>query len=420
MALDYSINTLTTLSPAVYVKKYVKLSGLMMFPTPSSAPLIPPLDTGLDWMSPTPPVDMMPPTPHVNWMPTEPPEGWMPPTLDSDEGTIFPLDFGPHNSPMPSPFKFNLMISKVISIPSYISLIMFSILTFYIIFKHFKRLLNIYLSVLFYILSQVLLLLVLSISWITELTGSEEETEFGCQIKQGFQTFCLLLPGYCIFIITAVRSIFVTFPLSYFDYIKRRNQLISFSIAVLICGLIVAAPSLGLCSAVVNSSWLHERDEVMTYCSFDDKGKTECKIFYSIVATIGIILPFIGTVFLYFYMCKLAVGARKIHRSLTKTSTSVSTSGGDQSDKEQRTIPWSIIAILGMSLTTTLPWAGMIVYTVEITEMLAEGGDLSVVFDVFYSVLQVLIGCSPLVYLLTTNSLRKAVFRILRKKLQCR
>ena len=357
-----------------------------------------------------------------------PPEGWIPPPwMLSSQIPDFNggANFLPEKSPMPSPFKFNLIISKVISIPSYISLIIFSILTFYIIFKHFKRLLNIYLSVLFYIVSQLLLLLVLSISWIRELTGSEEdqETKLGCQIKQGFQTFCLLLPGYCIFIITAVRSIFVTFPLSYFDYIKRRNQLISFALAVLICGLISAAPSLGLCSAVVNSSWLRERDEVTTYCSFDDKGKTECKVFYSIVATVGIILPFIGTVCLYIYMCRLAAGAEKNHRSLTKASLSVSTStdasGENQSTKERRTIPWSIIAILNVSLTTTLPWAGMIVYTVEITEMLAEGGDMSVVFDVFYSVLQVLIGCSLLVYLLTTNSLRKKVFRIFRKMYFC-
>ena len=366
-----------------------------------------------------------------------PPEGSIPPPWirisssqipDSDHGgaNFLPQQI-PKQSPMPSPFKFNLIISKVISIPSYISLIIFSILTFYIIFKHFKRLLNIYLSVLFYIVSQLLLLLVLSISWIGELTGSEEdqETKLGCQIKQGFQTFCLLLPGYCIFIITAVRSIFVTFPLSYFDYIKRRNQLISFALAVLICGLISAAPSLGLCSAVVNSSWLRvrKRDEVTTYCSFDDKGKTECKVFYSIVATVGIILPFIGTVCLYIYMCRLAAGAEKIHRSLTKASLSVSTStdtsGENQSTNERRTIPWSIIAILSVSLTTTLPWAGMIVYTVEITEMLAEGGNLSVVFDLFYSVLQVLIGCSLLVYLLTTNSLRKKVFRIFRKIYFC-
>ena len=86
---------------------------------------------------------------------------------------------------------------------------------------------------------------------------------------------------------------------------------------------------------------------------------------------------------------------------------------------EQRTIPWSIIAILVVCLTTTLPWAGMIVYTVEITEMLAEGEKLSYVFDVFYSVLQILIGCSPLVYLLTTNSMMRELVKMLKSAKDC-
>ena len=319
----------------------------------------------------------------------------------------------------PNPFKHNLPLSMGFSFPSYIALIIFSALAFYIIFKHFRSLLNIYLSVLFYIMSQLLLLMVLSVSWITELLDPEE-TESRCQIKQGLQVFALLLPAYSILIITGVRSIFVTFPLSYFYYIKKRYQLATFGGVILICGLIAAAPSFGLCKAVVQSTLVNEQSEEMEmeYCSYDDRNKSECKVFYSVVLVVGLLLPNTSVIALYIYICRLAAQAKETHRSLTESSkTSIKAT---KAMTEQRTIPWSIIAILVVCLTTsTLPWAGMIVYTVEITEMLAEGEKLSYVFDVFYSVLQILIGCSPLVYLLTTNSMRRELVKMLKSAKDC-
>ena len=51
--------------------------------------------------------------------------------------------------------------------------------------------------------------------------------------------------------------------------------------------------------------------------------------------------------------------------------------------------------------------------------MLTKGGDISVIFDLFYSLLQVFVGSSPLVYLLTTNSLRDIFVRKLRKVFHC-
>ena len=205
----------------------------------------------------------------------------------------------------PNPFKHNLPLSMGFSFPSYIALIIFSALAFYIIFKRFRSLLNIYLSVLFYIMSQLLLLMVLSVSWITELLDPEE-TESRCQIKQGLQTFALLLPGYSILIITGIRSIFVTFPLSYFYYIKKSYQLATFGGFILICGLIAAAPSFGLCKAVVQSTLVNGQSEEMEYCSYDDRNKSECKVFYSVVLVAGLLLPNTSVIALYIYICRLA------------------------------------------------------------------------------------------------------------------
>ena len=105
--------------------------------------------------------------------------------------------------------------------------------------------------------------------------------------------------------------------------------------------------------------------------------------------------------------------ARKSHSALTQSSTS-STGSELARKKEQRSVPWSILAILAVYLLTSLPWSVMQVFTVQVTEAIAaQGGPAATLFDLFYSVLQIAIGCSPLVYLLTTNSLRQVVKRTL-------
>ena len=325
----------------------------------------------------------------------------------------------PFNPPLPNPFLLNLPLSTGFLFPSYIALLVFSVLVLYIIFNRFRTLINVYLSVLFFAISQLFLLIVLSVSWITEL-AYPGETESRCEVKQGLQIFALLLPGYCILIMTVIRSIFVTFPLSYFDFIRKKYQLGAFAGSILICALIATAPSLGLCKSIIqfvevktNDVDVEPNDE-LTYCSYDDRSNPGCKTFYSLVFAVGLLLPDLCVIALYIYIVRLAVKAKKTHRSLTESATTP----GKETEvmTEQRSIPWSIIAILGACITTTLPWAGTIVYTVEITEMMAEKGAVSHVLDVFYAVLQVIIGCSLLVYLLTTNSLRIELIKILKTK----
>jgi hypothetical protein len=286
-------------------------------------------------------------------------------------------------------------------------LLVSSALTVYIIIRHFRSLLKLYLSVLIYLYSQLQLLAVIISFFVEEIARPIETRDVSrCEIKQGLQTFALLLPGYSILMISVVRTLFVAFPLSYFTFIKKRFQLAGLLVSVIICALVSAAPGLGLCKVIVNELYVSGslREGVITVCGFEEKSKLNCKIF-GVLLSFGFLLPILAVVFLYIYILHLVIKARKTHRILTKSSSSVQSV--TKENMEQRSIPWSIIAILGVCVTTTLPWAGMITYTVEITEMLAEGGNLSRIFDVFYSVLQIVIGCSPLVYLVTTESMRR-------------
>ena len=338
-----------------------------------------------------------------------------------------------------NPFKFELVLSSWISIPSYVFLVLFSTLMIYVVLKHFRPILKIYLSVLLYLLSQLLLLVTISASWLVEYL-EPDETMQRCKKKLPCQTFAMLLPGYSIVLITAVRSIFLKFPLSFSSYLKIRYQLIGFGIAAMICALISAAPILGLSEVQLHkqgiSGTADQGPSQISYCSFGKMSDPAGKAFYGILLGIGFILPIVTVVVLYIFIYNIVVSARASHKNLTKSSTSLASTVTTKEDtnahgaikrrcskamkeKEQRTFPWSILAILGVCITTTLPWAGIIVFTVEITEALLEKGSLSIWFDVFYSVLQILIGCSPLVYMQTTRSLRNIITRMATNLITC-
>ena len=324
-----------------------------------------------------------------------------------------------HDS-MPSPFSYDLKITKIVTIPSYLSLIIFSILTFYIVLKHYRSLVSIYLSVLFYLIAQLILLLILTLSWISDLLKANDSQSW-CQMILWSQTFALMLPGYGILIITGVRCIFVTRPLNYYYYIKRAYQTAAFGISISLCALMASLPYFGLCG--VQLQYILKEDEYLqlSVCSYEGENKTHCQIFYSIALILGFFLPISMVVGIYTYIYRTALAARKIHDSLTQSSGSnQSTILHKRCVAERKLIPWSILAVLGLSIATTLPWTAMIAFTVDIMEELAKGGKLKVLFDVVYSMIQILIGCSPLVYLLTTNSLRKFLIEMFKINIDCR
>ena len=330
--------------------------------------------------------------------------------IDEEVQENFPIHI------IPNSFSLDITVSKWVTVPSGICLLVSSVFTVYIIIRRFRSFLTLYLSVLLYDFSQLQLLAVViavfSMDFAKPIAGPTAVAR--CRVKLGLQIFGLLLPGYCILIITVVRSIFITFPLSHLDFIKKRFQIIAFGVSVLICSLLSAAPSLGLCKVtaklfpVRDGSRSDKKLVEISICGFEEKSNQGCKIFFGFLLTFGFILPVLSVIILYVHIMRLVNKARKTHSALTDQSSEVKS----KESEEHRSIPWSIIAILGTCLTTTLPWTGMIVYTEEITEMLAEGGKLSIVFDAFYSVLLILIGCSPLVYLFSTNSTRLELIRM--------
>ena len=305
-----------------------------------------------------------------------------------------------------NPYIWDLPVSAVIAVPALICLLLFSVYIIYLILRRFRALLPLYLSVLFYLVSQLLLLAALSGSWLMKIEGRLE-----CRVTLALETFSYMLPGYCILIITLVRAVFVARPLSYYDYVKVRYQGLALLLSMGLCALLASLPELGVCQGLMMSIRINYR--LVPFCAYQEpQFMPSCKTFHGLLLTFGFALPIFSVIGTYTFIYTRAVQARKQHLSLT-ASSNASSSGGDakstEGSQERRTVPWSILAILAISLLTTLPWALVIIYQAQIIEEVGvRRGYLFRVFDVFYAVLQALIGVSPLTYLVTTRSLRKA------------
>lgn len=334
-----------------------------------------------------------------------------------------------------NPFLLELNLTKWTSIPSYIILVTSSVLILYIVMKRYKANLNIYFSVLWYIFTQTQFLLVTTISWITESTTAKrlEDCQFeeGCKIKMPVQTYSIMLPGYAVLMVTLVRTVFVSRPLSYFDYIRRRYQVFGAVLSVVLCGILSSLPSMGaLCDIIVNRAEVKNQTSELGgyfyYCSYDGQS---CNIYFALLIGLGSILPVILISGLYIYIYRVTVNARMAHEALTLAGSK--TAGGCSQDevmvKENRNVnkiskecgrpPWSVLAILVVFVASSTPWILLQVLKEEVTKyVMRERQTGARMFDVFYALVQFSVGISVLIYLLTTTSLRSACFLLIKQR----
>ena len=333
-----------------------------------------------------------------------------------------------------NPFVHDLKLTSLTCIPSYMILVISSVLILYIVFKKYRAVLNVYFSVLFYIFCQIQFLVVTTISWVTESTGNntrhaDDELEQTCKIKVAFQTFSIILPGYAVLMITLVRTIFVSRPLSYFDYIRRRYQLLGAGLSIILCGIISSLPGIGaLCDICVKTFYKTYGEGSFRYCSYGGS----CSIYFTFLVGLGSILPVVLISFLYIHMYKVTVRARKAHQTLKKRQinqqkTEISSQnlevgkeieGNNSISKEPRSVPWSILAILGVFVASSTPWILLEVMKNDIIDLVMRREAGALMFDVFYALVQFFVGISVLVYILTTTSLRSASFQLI-KNIRC-
>ena len=331
-----------------------------------------------------------------------------------------------------NPVLLDLTLTKWTSVPSYIILIISSVLILYIVLKKYRSVLNVHFSVLFYIFWQIQFLVVTTVSWVTESSRADKSLtdkkfQERCKMKVPFQTFSMILPGYAVLMMTLVRTIFVCRPLTYFDYIRRRYQVFGAGLSAVLCALISSLPSMknGVSCAIRDKTYpLCDTSEWFRYCTYDGES---CSLYFVVLVGLGSVLPVVLISCLYIYIYNLAVTAKKAHEVLMRNNQAAQNKSSccknddldgkkvtDKISRERRKVPWSIIAILGIFVASSTPWIVLQVLKDEITDVLMKQQSGSRTFDWAFALVQLSVGLSLLIYLLTTTSLRSAFVMIIK------
>ena len=329
-------------------------------------------------------------------------------------------------------FELPFTISKVVTIPSFICNILFGSLILILVYGQYREALKVYMSVVFFIHSELLQLMVITVLTLgAELGG--EPTEAECLTQLAVQTFAFLLPGFMLLIITIVRVVFVSRPLTYYSFIRGRYQICAFVVACAICGLIASLPPLGLCGTVIRDIRMTQI-KILSYCTYPTLcEKPSCSTYYNLLG-LAFLFPLLLVIALYIYIYQRTQKDQKTRRSPTASSSSTQSTTADSNHlqvptasnssrrarnerirADRRTIPWSILAILMIHVFGSAPWLFSEIYKTDILKMLLEvdGGAARWIYDISFAFQQVLIGACPLVYILTTRSLKLALKKLM-------
>ena len=313
-----------------------------------------------------------------------------------------------------------LELSKIMFGPFCVILLLTTAILLFLILKHFKHLIRLYLSLIFYCFSQLFLFAFLTIFAV--LTAYLSLSEY-CDAVNTIEYLALSLPGYGILLVSIARWVCVAYPTQYKRLLNPKIQIGVMMVLVALLALTTSLPMLGLCSNV----WIDNADLKMGGFCHLGGDECHCTIFKWILVSVGFIVPFVGVLVVYCLIVNLLIKHKKKEKSLGKCKGSEKASKVDYNYKPvtigeklaqlkaigQDAIPWSILLILTMDIFTTLPWIPQIFFPdLYLNKSLAE----FLALDLIYTVMLAAISFSPAVYFLTTPVMRGQFLKLFSKK----
>ena len=192
--------------------------------------------------------------------------------------------------------------TKVTIIPSAIVLLISCSILCVTIFTYFKRVIKLYIGLVFYAITELLLFLRILLFYLLSAQGSLEMVP--CGVTKSLSLFTMTLPGLAILLITISRLIFIRYPLRYRNILLIKYQLISCVVAVFFAVMIALWPALGACDPYY--------DRIYGICYLDCD--SICYGYIAIYVTLGILLPTLVVIGIYIYVYKVL----KKHRARAK------------------------------------------------------------------------------------------------------
>ncbi|XP_063695235.1 uncharacterized protein LOC134826687 [Bolinopsis microptera] len=341
-------------------------------------------------------------------------------TTPFSEGTMGTETNDTDSFVVPPSIKNGMELSKIMYGPFCAILLVTTAILLYLILRHFRHLIRLYLSLIFYSASQLFLFVVLTTSAVLQAIVPLEGY---CDAVNTVEYVAVILPGYGILLVSIARWLCVAYPTKYKKLLNLRVQVTGIVVLVCLITLVTCLPLLGLCSNV----WI-EHDNLSNggLCHLQTEG-CKCTAFRWILVSVGFILPFAGVLIVYGLIVNLLINHKKKEKSLGKCKGSMKCGKVDYDYKPvtlgeklsqlkaigQDAIPWSILMILVLNTLTTLTWIPQI-FAPEL--YLKKPISQYLALDLMYVAMLAAISFSPATYFLTTPAMRAEFVRMFSKR----
>lgn len=303
-------------------------------------------------------------------------------------------------------------LSKFLFGPFCLILLVTSGVLLYLVLRHFRHLIHLYFSLVFYSLTQIFLFSILATTAILQTFLKLEEH---CDVVNTVEFVALTLPGYGILLVTLARWLCVAYPTQYKRYLDLRLQTLVVVLLVGILVLVTCLPVFGVCSNV----WVEQKNVKMGgYCHVQSDG-SGCRVFRWLLVSVGFVMPFVGVLLLY---CLIVILLIQHKRKSSKYNPTEKKSGQVDYNYQpvtigeklshlkaigQDAIPWSIIVILALNTCATLLW---IPHIFSPERYFQKALSDYIAMDLMYVVMLAAVSFSPAAYFLTTPVMRAQLF----------
>ena len=224
--------------------------------------------------------------------------------------------FGSSTTPGPDGIEIlpnqiaEMYTTKVAIIPSALILLISCSMLIFTIFTYFKRVIKLYIGLVFYSVTEVLLFLrILLVYLLSEALP--------CGVTKSLTLFTMTLPILAILLITISRLIFIKYPLRYRNILLIKYQVVACVVAVIFALLIALWPALGACQPYY--------DTILGFCHLECD--SICYGYIAVYVTLGILLPTLVVIGIYIYVYNVL----KKHRERAQNRKNSLPGNNDQS-----------------------------------------------------------------------------------------
>ena len=183
-----------------------------------------------------------------------------------------------------------MKLTRLTIIPSAVILLLSSTALCLTIFLYFKRVIKLYLSLIFYSISELILFLQVLVFYLLATQGKLKQIP--CGVTKSLGLFTMILPSLAILLITICRLIFIKYPFHYRNILRIKYQLFCCLCAILVAFGMSLWPAVGVCRPYFNE------DHKM--CQLQNNAL--CTTFVGLYIVLGILTPTVAVIGIYIYV----------------------------------------------------------------------------------------------------------------------